>query len=620
MPLPLWDKHKEKEAEKIEPEGFDGKTLGGKIGNTLIRFIRKIINSTSNWFEERLVNFAVGVLVKVETSGKTVFAPLIKYLEEMEAIPDFLAEIIKEVKDPQHEIGAALASQVGGSAIGGLMGAIFDPIMAPTKYQLNYRLHPYIADVSQGVYAQLIKIFTPEQEENVFKVQGWDKMYFPLWKKLYKNKIGFSELTDLKLRGELSDEEFNTGLRELGFDDMDLKHLLILTEKILPTTEAIINYFRTDISIEELYIQTAKNGISKEMTDQLITVNERLLGLSDIKAIYYRENKDDKWLSDQLEALGHSKIDIEDIKKILPYFPSVSDLVTFAVREVYYPDYAAKYGLMDEYPEKYEQEALKTGLPPEQAKNYWMSHWILPSIGQGYEMLHRGVIGSEELGDMFKAVDIMPYWRSRLEKISYRTYSRVDVRRMYRDGVLSVDEVLRAYKDLGYDDEKAEKMTEFTIAFYTADEKELTRAEITDGYKRQYFTEEETLEMIVYLGYTEDQAKYFTSKIDYAKEIDKKKTYLSLIKSEYKNGVKTESEVISRMTELGFKATEIDYHLEYWGIEKEEKPERPSKADLKSWISKKIITRDIFIEEMRNLGFADKYIEYYLADVKQKGL
>ncbi|GAJ04732.1 unnamed protein product, partial [marine sediment metagenome] len=52
MPLPkrsdLQEKHK-----KIEPEEFEGKTLGGKIGNTLIRFLKKIIDSTSDWFEER---------------------------------------------------------------------------------------------------------------------------------------------------------------------------------------------------------------------------------------------------------------------------------------------------------------------------------------------------------------------------------------------------------------------------------------------------------------------------------------------------------------------------------------------------------------------------------------
>ncbi|GAI28470.1 unnamed protein product, partial [marine sediment metagenome] len=58
---------------------------------------------------------------------------------------------------------------------------------------------------------------------------------------------------------------------------------------------------------------------------------------------------------------------------------------------------------MDEYPPEYEEAAKKAGLPPEQAENYWASHWVLPSILQGYEMLHRNVIGSEELGDLFKA-------------------------------------------------------------------------------------------------------------------------------------------------------------------------------------------------------------------------
>ncbi|GAJ24991.1 unnamed protein product, partial [marine sediment metagenome] len=215
-----------------------------------------------------------------------------------------------------------------------------------------------------------------------------------------------------------------------------------------------------------------------DLTDQLITVNRRLLEFADIRAIYYRENKDDIWLNTQLDKLGLDETTREDLKKIMPFYPGVGDLVRFAVREVYYPDYVSKYGLEDEYPAEYEEAARKAGLPPEQAKNYWKAHWVLPSILQGYEMLHRGVIGSEELGDLFKAVDIMPYWRERLEKISYRTFTRVDVRRMYRDNILDEAGVLRAYKDLGYDDEKALAMTEFTLAFYTADEKDLTRANI----------------------------------------------------------------------------------------------------------------------------------------------
>lgn len=613
-----WNGAKEKEHEKIEPEEFPGVTLGGKFGNTIIRLAKKIFGSLTDWFEERLINFVIGVLVKIETSGKTVFGSLIKELKDKEAIPDFLKPIFDEIEDPKHEIAALLGQSASGSAIGGLFGAIFDPIMASTKYKLNTLLKPYRITVDQAVLGNLFGVIGDKELDETIKAQGYRSELAGLFTLLYKNKIPFAELLELLHRGKITEVLFEEKLKLLGFEELDITMLKNLIYKIPSISESIGAYFRGKITEEDLRDIAEKNGIDEEFLNIIITASRQLLGIADIRSIYFREGKDESWLNGQLDKLGFSEEAREDLKKIMPFYPGVGDLVRFAVREVYYPDYVEKYGLADEYPPEYEEAAKKAGLPPEQAENYWKAHWVLPSILQGYEMLHRGVIGSEELGDLFKAVDIMPYWRERLEKISYRVFTRVDVRRMYRDGVLDEAGVLKAYMDLGYDAEKAEKMTEFTIAFYTADEKDLARADVLDGYKREYFTEGEALDLLKLLGYTAEQAEYFTSKVDYKKEIEAKKKFLSLTEDEYKKGVKTENEAISALTEQGFKATEIDYHLRSWNIDKLAKPETPSKADLKSWLAKKVITRDVFITEMRNTGFADRYINYYLAELKQK--
>ena len=53
-------------------------------------------------------------------------------------------------------------------------------------------------------------------------------------------------------------------------------------------------------------------------------------------------------------------------------------------------------------------------------------------------MLHRGVIDTAELDMLLRAQDVMPFWRDRLTAIAYRPLTRVDVRRMYKQGVLNV--------------------------------------------------------------------------------------------------------------------------------------------------------------------------------------
>jgi len=603
---------------KIEPEYFKGDNLGARFGNTLIGFFKRIVNSTTDWFEERLINFAVGVLVKVETSGKTVLGSLVKELKKHKAIPDFLKPIFNEIEDPKHEIGALLATGAGTSAVGGLFGAIFDPLMAPVKYLLMEGLHPMFPPYAEGLAGFRRGAIDKDMAIEILDAYGIQHKFRDLMIEISRTLMGIADIRDSYLRGDTTEEVAKEYIKKQGYDDIDVDKVFKLFIKIPPVAESILAYFRGKITETELTEIAKKNGIDDSFLDILITANQRLLGFADIRNIFYREDKSEDWLNTQLDKLGLDETAREDIKKIMPFYPTVGDLVRFAVREVYYPDYVSKYGLEDEYPPEYEKAAQKAGLDPEQAKNYWKAHWELPSILQGYEMLHRRVIGSEELGDLFKAVDIMPYWRERLEKISYRVFTRVDVRRMYRDGVLTEAQVLEAYKDLGYDDEKALAMTEFTLAFYTEKDKDLTRANITDGYEREYFSEGEATELLQDLGYTTEQAEYYTSKVDYDKEIDKKKKYLSFIEDEYKKGVKTENETISALTEEGFKSTEIEFHLNSWNIEKKAKPETPSKADLKSWLAKKIVSRETFIEEMRNTGFADKYINYYLKELKQR--
>ena len=192
----------QKEHEKIDPEEFPGNTLGGKFGNVFIRFTKAVINSVTDWFEERLINFAVGVLVKNEKSGKTIFGSLISELKKHKAIPDFLKPIFDEIEDPKHEIGALLGQSVGGSAIGGLFGAIFDPLMAPIKYTLNKAIRPYLPDINQGVLGKLQGNYLLSELKDLINSQGYNTTMLKFFQDLYKNHIPFNEILELKHRGK----------------------------------------------------------------------------------------------------------------------------------------------------------------------------------------------------------------------------------------------------------------------------------------------------------------------------------------------------------------------------------------------------------------------------------
>ncbi|MBA7556857.1 hypothetical protein ES705_49580 [subsurface metagenome] len=117
----------------------------------------------------------------------------------------------------------------------------------------------------------------------------------------------------------------------------------------------------------------------------------------------------------------------------------------------------------------------------------------------------------------------MPYWRDKLIQVAYTPLTRVDVRRMYNLKIIGEEQVLKAYKDIGYNDENARYMTDFTIAYYQQSEKNLTRSNIMDGYKRQYFSFNEATTMLQELGYDDVEAEFYTAKADYDNEVTKKK-------------------------------------------------------------------------------------------------
>ncbi|GAH21078.1 unnamed protein product, partial [marine sediment metagenome] len=88
-----------------------------------------------------------------------------------------------------------------------------------------------------------------------------------------------------------------------------------------------------------------------------------------------------------------------------------------------------------------------------------------------------------ELSRLLKSLDIMPFWRDKLTEISYNPLTRVDVRRMYKLGVLDESEVKKSYLNIGYNENDAEKMTAFTKKYEGDTEKELTKSAIDKAFK-----------------------------------------------------------------------------------------------------------------------------------------
>jgi hypothetical protein len=100
--------------------------------------------------------------------------------------------------------------------------------------------------------------------------------------------------------------------------------------------------------------------------------------------------------------------------------PTVTDMIRFAVREVYDPAQRQALNLDAELPAAFVDDAARLGMTPAVAGQHWAAHWQLPSYEQGVAMLFRGELSQAQFAGLLKALDYAPVWRPRLEAIARR--------------------------------------------------------------------------------------------------------------------------------------------------------------------------------------------------------
>ena len=392
---------------------------------------------------------------------------------------------------------------------------------------------------------------------------------------------------------------------EMGANDLNPNQLPTIGDLIDITMKQKIGW--------DNYLSIAKRlGYSEYWATHMFAAAENIIGAGDLVTAWRRGIISEENLNEQLSRYHYSPETMEIIKRVTEYFPSPSDLVRFAVREVYSPHIAEQFGQFDDLPEQFLQEAEKGGMTKEQARNYWAAHWELPSITQGFEMLHRRVIDPSVLENLLRALDVMPYWRDKLTAISYRPYTRVDVRRMYAIGVLDEDAVYESYLDLGYAPDKAAKMTEFTVKYETNDDLGLTRTTALKAYKDDLITYNEAVTYMRQLGYAENTIELYMDMADYEKFEEEIKLYVEDLRQQYRKGIITIEQFKTVLTGLDLPASYVNAQVTKEEIQMSNKVKVPSKSDIDKWMLAGLINEKQYATYLYRQGYQPVDIAYYL--------
>ena len=372
------------------------------------------------------------------------------------------------------------------------------------------------------------------------------------------------------------------------------------------------------IDENEALTMIQRQGYSESLSRTVLDLTETFPQEQDLMRMWHRELVTEEQVDQALTSLNRGPAFVTATKEAAFPLPPIGDLILMAVREVFSPEIAEKFGQFEDFPEAFEKEALRQGLTEEWAKRYWAAHWALPSPQQGFEMLHRGVVDETELKQLLRALDVMPFWRDRLIKIAFTPFTRIDIRRMHKIDVLTDEEVLRAYKDIGYNDEKAKKMQQFTLqltAASTADDDveliELSRTAILNFFGDGLMDRTRAFNLLVGLGHTEDAADLFLTSIELDEERKERKAEIALTLDLAKARLIDIAQAEARLLRLGLETNEVARAVTQLTRELLRRTKLPTRAEAEKMLRVQAITPKKYRDHLETLGYADEWADAF---------
>ena len=354
-----------------------------------------------------------------------------------------------------------------------------------------------------------------------------------------------------------------------------------------------------------------KMGIPEKYVDLMFIAAYRLYDEETIKTLSLRGILSPDETRIRMREHGYTDKRIDELVQAWQVIPGPQDLLWMVSKEAFEEDTARDLGLDAEFPEDQVKWLKAHGVSEFWAKKYWRAHWIPPQVGHGFDMLHRGVIDKDGLDLLFKTQEVPPIWRDRLTQIAYNPYTRVDVRRMHAVGVVNDAELLRAYMDLGYNEEKAEKMALFTIAYNSRSGKNLTKAQILSGYRKRLIGLPDAKALLIDIGYSEPITDYMIAVEDFKDAEELQDEVLRNVKLRYEENLIEKNDAIIELNKLNLPADQINILIERWELTRYKDRKIPSRRDFENFVLNGVMSFDEYRIEMRKLGYNSYYTTLY---------
>jgi len=398
----------------------------------------------------------------------------------------------------------------------------------------------------------------------------------------------------------------------------------ILPVKLLDPGSLVIARIKGAVDDGQFKSDMAKQGFSGDAADAFVRAAEQILGPGEQLGMLIRGVIPPDRFTSELARLGVSDDSAAALAQMAETLLDPGTLVRAKFRGApiagSYEGGMTRLGYTPQAAQTFE-EASKIGMDEPIARNEWMAHWILPSIGQGFEMLHRRVKkpdGStfviEDMNRLLRVQDVMPFFRDMLTQIAFRPFTRVDVRRMHKMGVLDRNGVFSSYLDQGFDEEKAEAMTEFTIRFNTEGDRDLTKTEILRALDRKVIEEDLAIIILDEIGLSFEAASVIVATHQAKAAMDLTDELSDIEIDRFIDGLIAEDELMDTLALLDLTAGQLEVLMAKARKRRRRAEKMPSKADILRWHIAEIVDRETADTLLDRIGIREEFRVIYLQE------
>ena len=575
-------------------------------------------------------------------------AGLLGLVSGLEGLPPIIEQMLSDIGTPGHFGLSNVADSVASTAANGAIGEGLSPFLRLLSYAINKAKPSKIIELDNAATLRYRGIMPRELYEDIGASLGFEPV---MAQAIYRSLQPWPDVTDVIQWARYTYDESAIGSNVLAHTNMGEEEQPIFdfaTRLRLTPNDIQALHVRRKLDKQQAEKELRKLGYYNELTDSVLDlaysvpnsavllqsslfrgepfdINEHYVSLGGINPEYaphfidgmltkpdptmitrylLRQDPNLNNLERELRRIGIHPDYLPMFKELAYPVPPIADLITMAVREAFSPEIASRFGQYEDYPQDLTKFAAMNGLSEEWAKRYWAAHWNLPSPQQGFEMLHRGKITQQELNLLLRALDVMPFWREKLIDISYNPLTRVDVRRMYALGVLNEAEIVKAYQDIGYTPENADRLRQFTVKQTTSSQSGLSVAKVVTAYKNGLTTRQNAYNTITRLGVRPNTISDILDNADIQLEWQRTKDGISSIRNLFKQERITENEARNRLQGLRLDGVKIDALVNQWVSDGEKSHGTLlTKTDVLSLHKKKLRTVDRARQEFSLLGY-----------------